>query len=143
MSRGGFQREPMGAVEVTLHLERLSAERPRDPGERVRREGFLGLVARAASAVDIAAAVGLFAGSPKVVRQRGLRRRSRIAAGLRRKLVSRRWMWSRKWMGGNASGPWRDAISVTRPRRRSGGGRLKNGRLIATDQLFLRISSAH
>lgn len=38
----------MGTVEVTLHLERLSVERPHDPGERVRREGFLGLVARAA-----------------------------------------------------------------------------------------------
>ncbi len=60
----------MDTVEVTLHLERPVAERLRDPAERTRYEAFLGLVARAANEADIAAAIGLFAGSPEERQQR-------------------------------------------------------------------------
>lgn len=77
----------MDTVEVTLHLERPIAERLRDPAERARYEAFLALVARAASEADIAEAVALFAGSPRM-RQRRLKaafedsRRAAAEAGL-------------------------------------------------------------
>ena len=51
----------MDTVEVTFHLERPVAERLRDPGDLARYEAFLGLVAKATTEREVAAAVALFA----------------------------------------------------------------------------------
>src|SRR5690242_7922771 len=84
----GPRRGLMDTVEVTFHLDRPVAERLRDPGELARYEAFFSLVAEAESEKDIAEAVALFAGPPRV-RQHRLKaalaksRQAAAVAGLR------------------------------------------------------------
>jgi hypothetical protein len=63
----------MDPVEVTLRLDRSLAERLRDPAERARYEGFLGLASDAATQADVNEAAQLLSAAPRV-RQRRLKR---------------------------------------------------------------------